>query len=136
MTRRYRHGLATYKARSAATVAGEGKRARSRRPATAPRSRSWPAPNTQAAHRLHQAALGPRAGWSGEARAIAADALADSLGRKSAEGSAELWREYLADNYRRVYNAQQKRRRAAKPKRPGAWIKVRAHKRHRPGGRR
>lgn len=133
MTRRYRHGLATYKPRTAATIAAAAKRRAARKPAHKPRSRALPAPKTAAAHRLHLAALGPVAGYSAEARALKADALADALGRKGYEGSAELWREYLDANYRKLYNAQQKGRRAARPKHPSAWIKVRAYRRRRPG---
>lgn len=62
-------------------------------------------------------------------------ALSESLGRPGYEGSLDLWESYQDAHYRRRYRAQQ----AARPrpaKKPGAWIKVRAHKRRRPGGHR
>lgn len=129
MTRRYRHGLATYRPRTAATVAGEAKRRAARKPAHKPRSRALPAPTSQAAHRLHERVIGP---LNEEGRALKAAALADALGRPGYEGSAELWREYLDANYRRLYNAQAKERRAKRPRKASLWVRVRAYKRHRP----
>lgn len=130
---RHRHGLATYRARTARTVAGEGQRARTRKPAKA-RTRRLPGPTTNAAHRLWTAALGPIGSWPAEARALKDAALADALGRRGFEGSKELWNEYLDANYRRRYRAQQ----GDRPKRPvkrSAWIIVRRHRRRRPGKR-
>jgi len=129
---RHRHGLASYRPRTAATVAGEGQRHRAHGGPAQPRARLLPGPATKAAQRLWTAALGPMASWPAEARALKDAALADSLGRPGFEGSSELWREYLDDHYRRRYRAQQADR-PRRARKPAAWVRVRAHKRHRPG---
>jgi hypothetical protein len=126
VARRYRQGLATYKARTAASLG------KSRRPPAKQRRQLLPGPATKAAARLSSRVLGPIASWPAEAVALKDAALAESLGRAGYEGSLALWDEYRGEHYKRRYREQQKAR-PVKPKKPSAWVRVRAHRRHRPG---
>lgn len=71
--------------------------------------------------------------WPAEAVHLRNASLAESLGRPGYEGSAALWREYVRDKQRAGYNRQEKAKRAARPKKPSAWVRVKAHRRKRPG---
>jgi hypothetical protein len=131
---RYRGGgpyRGVYKARTAADV---GRRPVARK-VKAPRSRALPAPSSKAAARMLPWAMtrtyGAQPKWPAEARLLKRGALYDALGNREYAGYGALWREYQADVYRRLYNAQQRTRRAAAPKRRSPWIRVRAHRRHR-----
>lgn len=139
---RYRGGgpyRGVYKARTVADVARKPTRRAPSKPAR-PRGQ-LPAPHTKSARSVARqrwamlATYGREASWPAEARQLKHGALYDALGRREYAGYGDLWREYQADVYRRLYNAQQRERRKVKstgrPAKRSPWIRVRAHRRRR-----
>lgn len=131
-TRRYRQGLANYRPRTAAQVA------RKRRPPAAAKKRratGYARPGSKTADRQAARILGPISKWPSEAVHLRNASLSETLGRPGYEGSAALWREYVRDKQRAAFNRQEKGKRAARPKKPSTWVRVKAHRRARPGRR-
>ena len=138
--KRYRHGLYDYSpkrsaaARSRKATPGPKQRAAAARAdAAAARRRAGTlsAPKTKSLSlRRKERALGPMASWSAEGRYLhdryRTDATNRALGRPH-EGYAELYEEWVDTQYRQRYNAQQRSRRAAKPKKKPTRVRVRAH---------
>jgi hypothetical protein len=146
--KRYRQGLAGYSPKRAQAAryrsATPGRKQRAKVARALKRSQltpSSPKPGTAAGRRRAEQLLGPLSTWPAEAVALRNAAGAEALGRPGYEGSRALWHEYLDDLYRPAYRAAvadksaatRARRAAAKPKGKGAWIRVRAHRRRRPG---
>lgn len=80
--------------------------------------------------------LGPVASWPAEGRYLREryrhDATQRALGRPH-EGYAELYEEWVDQQYRQRYAEQQRAKRAAKPKKKPTRVRVRAHWRKLPG---
>ena len=134
--RRAAQGAYHYRARTA-TSAFPTKRAPSptsktgrkiaRRSAAAERRRAGvlPAPSNKTLGVSRMAKLlGPRESWPAELRHYDDEARRDPLDRS---GYSSLRNDMVKHVYRERYNAQQRERRAAKPKKKPTRVRVRAH---------
>lgn len=97
-------------------------------------------PGTAAGRRAAERMLGPISSWSAEAVHLKNLARADALGRRDAAGGRDLWHEYLDELYAPAYRAAVKEKSArtraskkAEPARRSSWVRVKAHRRRRPG---
>jgi len=150
MTKRRRGGPLTNYSPARATAARHRKRTPGKKQ-TAAHARAYaklerrlsprsPKPGTPAGRRTAEKLLGPVGSWSSEALHLRNGALAESLGRPGYEGSTSLWNEYLDDRYTPAYRAavkakaaQTRSSRKAGGGQPAGFVRVKAHRRRRPG---
>jgi hypothetical protein len=75
---------------------------------------------------------GPEASWPASVREMKANALADALRRPGYEGSMELWREFLAYEYKLSHKGRLAARGLTPKKKRSEWVHVRRYRRRRP----